>query len=661
MKRVLQYGSWPSALSAQRLLAGALRLGRPQLDRGWLYWLEGRPVEGGRQAVVRARPGVPPADVTPRDHNVRTLVHEYGGGDYRVHAGRIAYAVMNSGTNGSSLFLCDVDDVVGSRRALADAPARYADFDFSPDGRLLVAVEERPRGGREPENRIVVFSLEPGAPREAIAVAEGHDFVSFPRFSPDGSQLVYTAWAHPNMPWDGTRLFVQPFGGGGPAGAAHCVAGGTRESIFQPGFSPDGLLTFVSDRSGWWNLERIERDGRRRALCPREAEFGRPQWVFGMSTWAYASPGEILCSVSSGGFERLSLLDVERGTLRDLGLPYTNAIGLEVELQVDGAGPAERAERPVACFVGGTPDQASAICRLDLASGTTEVVRAASEAVLAADAISRPEAMAFDTEGGVRAYAFFYPPVSPDAKGPHGERPPLIVKSHGGPTSAALPVLNLAVQYWTSRGFAVVDVNYGGSSGYGRPYRERLRGGWGVVDVQDCVNAARHLVKADRVDPERLAISGGSAGGYTTLCALTFTDMFRAGASHYGIGDLEALVRDTHKFESRYLEGLVGPYPERADLYRARSPIHHSERLACPVIFFQGLEDKVVPPNQAVAMVEALARRGVRHAYVAFPGEQHGFRRAENIRMALEGELYFYAQVFGFETDVKPAGVEIVG
>ncbi len=642
------YGSWPTPLTSERILSGALRLGRPQLDRGWLYWLEGRPSEGGRQVVVRARPGVAAEDVTGPEENVRSLVHEYGGGEYRAHEGSLVYTDMATGR-------VLVRDVAGEApvqvvcSGVGDpggeaGSARYADFAVSPDGAWVVAVEERARAGAEPENRIVAFRLDAPTPR---VVASGHDFFSSPCFSPDGRSLAYLAWDHPNMPWDGTRLFVRAFAEDGPQGEARWVAGGSSESVFQPGFSPAGVLTFVSDRSGWWNLYRQEVDAEARNLCPRDAEFGRPQWVFGMSTWAYRSEREILCSVSDEGFDRICRLDVETGELEPLGLPESNAVGLEIE-------------REIACFVGGCPDRAAAISRLDLETGEAEIVRSSFEVSLPPEAFSLPEAIVFPTQGGRSAHAFFYPPTNPDFEGPAGELPPLLVKSHGGPTSATVPVLNLSIQYWTSRGFAVVDVNYGGSSGYGRAYRERLAGSWGRVDVEDCVAAATHLAETGRVDPARMAISGGSAGGYTTLCALTFHDTFAAGASHYGIGDLEALARDTHKFESRYLDGLVGPYPERADLYRERSPIHFSERLGCPVIFFQGLEDKVVPPNQAEAMVAALAARGIPHSHVTFPGEQHGFRRAENIQTALEGELYFYGRIFGFETDVAPAGVEIV-
>jgi dipeptidyl aminopeptidase/acylaminoacyl peptidase len=640
-KQVLPFGSWPTDLSADRILEGALRLSSPQIDRGWIYWLEGRPAEGGRQAIVRARPGQAPKDITPPDQNVRTLVHEYGGGEFRVQAGKLVHAEVHE----QRVWLRDVETPeVG--RLLSDGGSRYADFMFSPDGRWLAAVQETSAVAGEPENSLVLFDLD--AFSEPIVVASGHDFVSFPCFSSDGGRLVYTAWNHPNMPWDGTRLFEQPIGPNGPIGRAMHRAGGDDESLFQPGFSPDGILTFVSDRSGWWNLVRIGADGQFECPCPVEAEFGKPQWVFGMSTWAYLDHQAMLCSVGSGGVDRVCRLDLASGELIDLELPYVSAGGLAVEGES-------------ACLVAGGSDRPTAICHVDVATGTVVELRRSFDLVLPEAGLSRPEAIELETAEGLSAHAFFYPPANPDFTGPDDALPPLLVKSHGGPTSATVPVLNLSIQYWTSRGFAVVDVNYGGSSGYGRAYRERLRERWGIVDVEDCVNAARQLAQAGRVDPERLAISGGSAGGYTTLCALTFHDVFQAGASHYGIGDLEALARDTHKFESRYLEGLVGPYPEAAARYRERSPIHFTHRLGCPVIFFQGLEDKVVPPNQAEAMVEALHKQGIRTAHVTFPGEQHGFRRAENIRTALEGELYFYSQIFGFETDVHPEGLEIVG
>jgi dipeptidyl aminopeptidase/acylaminoacyl peptidase len=569
---------------------------------------------------------------------VRTLVHEYGGGEFLVRAGQFVYVDLNQ--PGIQRLGAE-----GGRPVSGTLPqARYADFDLSADGRWLVAVEEEHREGEEPENRIVAFDLDAGVRR---VIAAGHDFVSTPRFSPRGDRLAYLSWDHPNMPWDGTTLFVTVFGAGGDAGTPKAVAGGRDESIFQPSFSPGGRLTFVSDRSGWWNLYQ-ERESGIVPLCSREAEFGLPQWVFGMSTYGFVDEEKMLCIYRSNGIERLARLELGEGRLIDLSTPLTSFDGLDV---------AGRR----ACFIGAGAATAPAICSLDIEDGRVEEVCRSFEIDLDPGLLSEPEAIEFPSEGGRSAYAFLYRPGNPRQQAPADERPPLIVKSHGGPTAASSSALKLGIQYWTSRGFAVLDVNYGGSTGYGRAYRELLRGAWGVVDVDDCTHAAQFAASEGVADLERLAVSGGSAGGYTTLSALTFRDVFAAGASHYGVGDLEALARDTHKFESRYLDRLVGPYPERRDLYVQRSPIHHTERLSCPVIFFQGLEDRIVPPNQAEAMVAALAARGIAHAYVPFEGEQHGFRRVENIRTALEGELFFYAHVFGFPVDVRPPAVRIVG
>jgi len=638
VKRSAPYGSWDSPLGADRVARAGRRLSQPRLDQGAIYWLEGRPSEGGRQVVVRVRDGCGREDVTPESANVRTLVHEYGGGDFLIQGGELVYVDLDQpgiqwlGPTG--------------RRALRGTlpHARYADFDLSPGGRWLLAVEEEHREEREAENRIVALDLEAGVRR---VVTAGHDFVSTPRFSPGGDRIAYLAWEHPNMPWDGTTLFVAPFGGGGEVGTPRRVAGGRDESIFQPSFSPGGRLTFVSDRSGWWNLYQ-ERESGSVALCSRQAEFGLPQWVFGMSTYGFVNEEAILCIYQENGTGQLARLELGAQRLVDLGVPYTSFGGLDVG--------GRRA-----CFIGESATMPAAICGLDLETNRVEELCRSFEIDFDPGLLSLPEAVEFPSDGGRTAHAFLYRPSHPEQRAPAGERPPLIVKSHGGPTSAASSALKLGTQYWTSRGFAVADVNYGGSTGYGRAYRELLRGAWGVVDVDDCSHAALFAATQGIADPERLAVSGGSAGGYTTLCALTFRDLFGAGASHYGVGDLEALARDTHKFESRYLDSLVGPYPERRDLYLQRSPIHHTARLSCPVIFFQGLEDRIVPPSQAEEMVAALAARGIAHAYVPFEGEQHGFRRAENIQTALEGELFFYAHVFGFSVDVRPREVRIVG
>ncbi len=628
------YGSWRSEIRSADVAAGARRLSQPRIDAGFVYWLEGRPTEGGRQVVMAASAGGEPTARTPSDVNVRTRVHEYGGGDFLAA--------------GPALYCSDDADgrvrTLGRGAPLTPAGARYADFAVSPDGRWLVAVEERAREGREPTNHLVAISLPGGGP--PVTLAPDFDFVSSPTFSPSGDRLAFLGWNHPNLPWDGTELHELAWGPRG-AGTRRHVAGGDRESIFQPRYSPAGHLTFVSDRSGWWNLEQ-ERGGDRVALCPRAAEFGRPQWVFGLSTYDFIDEGRLLCVRGEGGRYALGTLSLEDGTLHDIALPYDAFDGVSVE--------GEEA----ALIVAG-PGTAPTVGRLELVSGRFTPVRASLAEAPDPARLAPSESWTFATRDGDTAHAFLYRPTHPDHEGLSGTRPPLLVKSHGGPTGAATSALNLGIQFWTSRGFAVVDVNYRGSTGFGRAYRDRLRDAWGILDVADCVDAALGLVEQGVVDAERLAISGGSAGGFTTLCALTFHDVFRAGASHYGIGDLEALARDTHKFEARYLDGLVGPYPEARERYVERSPIHHADRLSCPVIFFQGLEDRVVPPSQAEAMVAALAARGLPHAYVPFEGEQHGFRRAENQQTALEGELYFYSRVFGFETDVAPEGVSIQG
>jgi dipeptidyl aminopeptidase/acylaminoacyl peptidase len=576
------------------------------------------------------------SEMTPPDVNVRNRVHEYGGGDYTVFRSRIFHSSFGDGR-------VWVSGAGAASRPLTEAGPQHADYEVSPDGRWLVCVEERPRSEREPENLLLAIPLQGGA--DAVRFAGGFDFVSFPRFSPDGTRLCFTSWQHPDMPWDATTLHEVEWGETGP-GAVRTLCGGGEESIFQPGYSPRGELTFVSDRSGFWNLDQL-RDGVRHALCPRRAEFGGPQWAFGLSSWAFVDADRILCSRGEDGRRKLALLDTSTGRLDDLDLPYEALDGVSV----DGH---------KASFLGAARDRPAAILRVDLHTGHWEVLREAATLPLEPALVSVPESIRFGTGDGEEAHAFLYRPRNPAFAAAGGERPPLLVKSHGGPTGAASSAFDPRIQFWTSRGFAVVDVNYRGSTGFGRDYRNRLRGQWGVFDVDDCVAAASFAAGEGLADPERLAISGGSAGGFTTLCALTFRDTFRAGASHYGIGDLEALVRDTHKFESRYCDRLIGPYPERRDLYWERSPIHFTERLSCPVAFFQGLEDRVVPPNQAEAMVAALASQGIPHAYVAFEGEQHGFRRAENVAAAVEGELSFYGQVFGFEPDIEGPGVTLL-
>jgi len=488
---------------------------------------------------------------------------------------------------------------------------------------------------REAVTTLVSLALD-ASPAATTVIASGHDFYSSPTFSPDGSRLAWLAWRHPDMPWDNTELWIANVGADGRFGPPTLAAGGGGgESIFQPGWSPDGTLYFVSDRTGWWNLHRL-RAGHVEAVHPMAAEFGRPQWVFGSSTWAFSSESRIISAYLEDGTWRIASLDVGSGAL----------VPIDVDLE---PGDNLAATATHAVFVGSSRRAPDAVVRITLATGAVETVRVGSTLTIDPGYISIAEAFEFPTADGQTAHAFYYPPCNRDFTPPATGRPPLIVVSHGGPTAMHRPALSLDVQYWTSRGFGVVGVNYGGSTGYGRAYRQRLNGQWGVVDVADCVSAADHLVARGRADADRLIIRGNSAGGYTTLAALVFRPgVFKAGASYYGISDLEAMVRDTHKFESRYLDRLVGPYPEAREIYRARSPIHFVDRLSCPLILFQGLEDQVVPPNQAQMMAEAVRAKGLPVALLAFAGEQHGFRKADTIVRCLEAELKFYGVVFGF-------------
>ncbi len=551
----------------------------------------------------------------------------------------MAAAAGWSGTAWWSRSISPISGYIGWRReppvALtpeSDRRLRYADLEPDLGRRRILAVREDHRGGGEAVNSIVAVGLD--SEDLGRVLVEGHDFFSSPRLSPDGRRLAWLSWDHPDMPWDSTTLWSAEIAEDGGLAQVRRVAGGERESIVQPEWSPDGQLYFVSDRSGWWNIYRASDDGPV-AVCPMSAEFAGPAWSFGSRWYGFLGPGTILACFSQDGTWQLARLDVAAGKLSRLDLSYSSFGGIAI----DGGRAVLRA---------GGPDRPAAIVELDPASGVASELCTAGEVPVDAAFLAHPEPISF-ASGGAVAHAFYYPPTNPEFRAPAGERPPLIVKSHGGPTGATSSELRLANQFWTSRGFGLCDVNYGGSTGYGRAYRERLNGRWGEVDVEDCLNAARFLVADGKADENRLAITGGSAGGYTTLCALTFHDLFRAGASHYGISDLEALAKDTHKFESRYLDRLVGPYPEAAALYRARSPIHHVDRLSCPCIFFQGLEDAVVPPDQAELMVEALRNKGLPVAYLAFAGEQHGFRRAETIQTVLRAELTFYGRIFGFE------------
>ena len=477
---------------------------------------------------------------------------------------------------------------------------------------------------------------------------DGWDFVSSPRLSPDGGTLAWLSWDHPNMPWDGTHLWTAPVRDDGTLGEATLVAGGEHVSVFQPEWSPDGVLHYVSEESGWWNLYRLGNDGPE-ALHRDDAEYARPQWIFANRTYGFAGNGDIVCAVNRRGAWSLNRLNPDNGIMQALNVP-AGEMG-RGDLVVSGV---------TAVVVAGDAERPMSLMRVNLSNGYWDTLKAASTTAVDAGYISPAQTIEFPSNEGRPAYALYYAPKNPEYQAPEGELPPLLTLSHGGPTGAASGALDMAVQFWTSRGFGVVDVNYGGSVGYGRAYRQLLNGNWGIVDVDDCANAALHLVHQGLADGGRLAIRGGSAGGYTTLAALAFRNVFAAGASYYGVSDLTALAADTHKFESRYLDRLVAPYPEGKDTYEARSPINHTDGLSCPIILLQGLEDRIVPPNQAEMMFDAVRSKGIPCAYLPFEGEQHGFRRAENIKRALEAELYFYSRVFGFELAdaVEPVAIE---
>jgi dipeptidyl aminopeptidase/acylaminoacyl peptidase len=635
------FGTWPSPITAQMVAAHGLRLSHVSVEGGDVYWVEGRPGDEGRNALVRRRADGRVADVTPPGFNVRTRVHEYGGGSCLVSNG-VAYV---SNFTDQRLFKIDLFES-RERAPAASQPVPitppgnwfYADAAFDGPRRRLIAVrEDHSDPGREPVNTLVSIPLD-GPPHAGHVIASGYDFYATPRLSPDASKLAWLSWRHPQMPWDGTELWVADVTESGTLERAECISGGPSESIYQPGWTSDGTLFFASDRDGWWRIRRWNgsRPADVVATPPPDAEFGRAQWVLGGATWAPAGRGRLAVSYTRAGRWHLAVLDLPSGSLSPVA---------------DGLEPREwlTATSTEVVLVAGSPTTADAVVRVGIDTGVVETLRLSSETDPGGAWISTPESIEFPSGNGHVTRAFYYAPRHPTCTPPDGERPPLIVIGHGGPTTATTAIFDARVQYWTSRGFAVVDVNYGGSTGFGRAYRQRLDGQWGIVDVNDMVAAARYLVAQGKADADRLAIRGGSAGGYTALAALTFhPGVFKAGASYYGISDVEVLVRDTHKFESRYLDTLIGPYPAARDVYRSRSPIHFIERLSSALILFQGLEDKVVPPNQSETMAAAVRARGLPVAYLAFEGEQHGFRRAATIVRCLEAELFFYGAVFGF-------------
>ena len=641
-KIIAPYGTWDSPISASFVAQSGMghsALPREVLiDGNGIYWVVGRPQEGGRYVILHHADDKNIECITHPDFNVRTRVHEYGGGSYFVTEGVI--------------YFCNYTDQRLYRQNKGKSPQpitpkpenpaglRYAAIRISPDKKWLVCVRERHVSEEHVENEIVI--LPPDGSTEPAILTSGHDFYGSPRFSPDGKKLAFLTWDHPNMPWDGTELWVGDFRDG-TLEDIHIVSGGMNESVFQPEWNNQGVLHFISDRTGWWNLYAFD-EGKIVALHKREADFGVPQWMLEYSTYTFLPDGRIVCLFLDMGKSCIGILTPQDGKLEEFSTPFS-AFELP-SIQSDALGQV--------WFLAGTHTTEPGLAMLNPETGECHVVHISTEHGIDHGYISVPEHIAYPSEGGRTSYAYFYPPTNASFEAPADVKPPLIVFSHGGPTSAARSHFQSDIQFWTSRGFAVADVNYGGSTGYGRAYRDQLKGEWGIVDVEDCVNAALFLAKCGKVNDEHLLICGGSAGGYVTLCALTFHDVFAAGASYYGVADAAILALHTHKFEERYLDSLIGPYPEKEDLYRERSPIYHTDRLSSPVILFQGLEDKVVNPEQSKILARALSEKGLPYAYLTFEGEQHGFRRSETIENCLNAELYFYSRILGFEL---PAGI----
>ncbi|HEY1043222.1 MAG TPA: prolyl oligopeptidase family serine peptidase [Telluria sp.] len=626
-------GTWPSPISAAMVAQGSVPLSQLACDGADVYWLAGRASEGGRNALLRHQ-GAAAAELAPAPFNVRSRVHEYGGGAYVVAGGVVWFSNF-------------ADNRVYMKRG-ADAPValtapgkqRFADFAYDARHERLLAVCEDHTGAGYPVNTLVAIARD----GSVHTLASGSDFYSSPRISPDGRQLAWLSWDLPRMPWEGTELWLAEVHDDGAIGLPRRMAGSAQESVCQPEWSPQGVLHFVSDRSGWWNLYRAM-DEEVQPLCTLEAEFAGPHWVFGASMYDFLPDGEIVCTYIENGVSRLARLPFA-GTLTPLATPYEEIR----ELHVCG-------ENVV--LLGGAPTIALELAHIELATGNRTVLARSIEDLPGEEWLSVPRSISFPTAGGATAHAFHYAPRNADVE--PQDRPPLIVIGHGGPTGMATSTLKLATQYWTSRGFAVLDVNYRGSTGFGRAYRDALKGQWGVVDVEDCVAGARHLAQQGLADGERLIIRGSSAGGYTVLSALAFHDVFKAGAVYYGVSDLAGLDADSHKFESRYNEYLIAPQPRAQQVYLERSPIHHTDKLGSPTIFFQGLDDKVVPPQQSELMVEALRANGVPVAYLTLEGEGHGFRRADSIVATLEAELDFYLRIFGLASGPAPYRIDNLG
>jgi dipeptidyl aminopeptidase/acylaminoacyl peptidase len=633
MKDTHPYGFWPSTISPEMLTQQSLRLSEPQILGEDIFWLETRPHEQGRNALVRMTALGMHHDVLPMPHSVRTRANEYGGGSYLVTE-KYIFCVLDADQRVYA-FNRDSEKLIpiSPENSEAKTSWRYADFCWDALRQRLICVREDHTLSEQFE-RTEIVAITPESASVQVLVT-GADFYCNPRLSPDASKLSYICWNHPLMPWDGTELYVASFNEDGSIASSEHIAGCESESVLQPLWSPSGELFFVSDRNNWWNIYRHTPTGAE-LMCDLPAEFATPQWTFGMRSYGFLNEYSILCGYSQDGKWSLGTIDLTTKTLSTIGIDLRDISGIFCGDNFNSDGRA--------VFLAGNSHQNTRL--LYFKNDQLSVIAQTSSASLMKEDISVAQPVSFATSDGETANGFYYPPTNSKICGPDFTKPPLIVMCHGGPTGATESSLNMKIQFWTHRGFAVLDVNYRGSTGYGREYRDRLKNKWGVTDVIDVCSGADYLVSRGLVDKDKLAIRGSSAGGYTVLAALTFQNTFKAGASLYGIGDLEALARDTHKFEAHYLDGLIGQYPDDIATYRARSPIYHVDKLNCPVIFLQGLKDKVVPPNQAEAMVTALKQKGIKTVYVTFEDEGHGFRQAASIAKAITAELDFYQSIF---------------
>ena len=636
---IAPYGSWASPLSAAALAAGGINFGDLRSANGRLYWVENVPARGGEVSLFSFSHGAT-AQVTPNGANVRTRVHEYGGASFIAVGDTVFYSQL------SDQRLYELKPGAAAR-PVTPPDYRYADCiavaGAANSAAALLCVREDHTNPAHVRNALVRLPLPIDGAGTGVGTGAGEvlfdrsDFVSYPRLSPDGRRLAFITWNHPNMPWDGTQLQVAELTAAGLKPPV-VVAGGAAESVLEPQWDADGTLYFISDRTGFWNLY-ADRAAGAQAIWPRAAEFAAPLWQFGQSNYVLLGDGRAVVCFSERGIERLAVVDLKKRTSRELDLPYVEFSHLT---RIDA--------QHIAAVVGASKSLPS-IVSIDIVSGKATTLRSAGESPLQADSISVAVPIDFPSAHGRTAHAFYYPPTNPRYRGVPGTLPPLLALVHGGPTSQASPALRSSVQFWTSRGMALVDVNYGGSSGYGRAYRQALNGNWGVVDVEDVIAAVRFLVGSQRADAMRTAISGGSAGGYTVLVALSTSDVFHAGTDRFGVSDMTALARDTHKFESRYVDSLIGPLPEAQAIYDSRSPLNHLDGFKVPVLVLQGADDPVVPPNQSQRIVDALRARHVPVAYILYPGESHGFRKPETIINSQQAELAFYGRIFGF----KPA------